>query len=347
MIEISHLVKKYGENYALDDVSFSVQKGEIVGFLGPNGAGKTTTLNILTGYLSATSGNAKIAGIDILENPMEAKKHIGFLPEHPPLYLDMTVKEYLKFVFDLKKCTLNRSKHLAEICGILKIDDVFNRPISHLSKGYRQRVGIAQALIGNPDILIFDEPTVGLDPKQIIEIRNLITGLGRKHTIILSSHILSEVQSVCDRIVIINKGRIIADAKKDQLEVFTGARKLIAKITGDKKEVLSLINSIYGVTRSECLDEADGDAFSYLIETQSDVDIRKMLFTKISQKGLFMVGLEPEGASLEDVFITLVNKNEPFKPPVEEEESEAPSEESEAASEEPAEEKTGNEGGNA
>ncbi len=344
MIEISHLVKKYGDNYALDNISFTVQKGEIVGFLGPNGAGKTTTLNILTGYLSATSGNAKIDGIDILENPMEAKKHIGFLPEHPPLYLDMTVKEYLKFVFELKKCKLNRTKHLAEICDVLKIDDVYNRPISHLSKGYRQRVGIAQALIGNPDILIFDEPTVGLDPKQIIEIRNLITGLGRKHTIILSSHILSEVQSVCDKIVIINKGRIIADAKKEQLEVLTGARKLIAKITGDKKEVISLINSIYGVTYSECLEETDGDALSYLIETQSDVDIRKMLFTKISQKGLFMVGLEPEGANLEDVFISLVNKNEPYKPPKLEETENG---EEQGEKEETEEKEEQNEGGNA
>jgi ABC-2 type transport system ATP-binding protein len=347
MIEISHLVKKYGDNYALDNISFTVQKGEIVGFLGPNGAGKTTTLNILTGYLSATSGNAKIDGIDILENPMEAKKHIGFLPEHPPLYLDMTVKEYLKFVFELKKCKLNRTKHLAEICDVLKIDDVYNRPISHLSKGYRQRVGIAQALIGNPDILIVDEPTVGLDPKQIIEIRNLITGLGRKHTIILSSHILSEVQSVCDKIVIINKGRIIADAKKEQLEVLTGARKLIAKITGDKKEVISLINSIYGVTYSECLEETDGDALSYLIETQSDVDIRKMLFTKISQKGLFMVGLEPEGANLEDVFISLVNKNEPYKPPKLEEFVETENGEEQGEKEETEEKEEQNEGGNA
>ena len=214
MIEISHLVKKYGQSFAVNDISFSVNEGEVLGFLGPNGAGKTTTMNILTGYLSATGGTAKIAGIDILENPMEAKKHIGFLPEHPPLYPDMTVKEYLNFVYNLKKCTLNRKAHLDEICEVIRIEDVYKRPISHLSKGYRQRVGIAQALIGNPDVLIFDEPTVGLDPKQIIEIRNLITGLGKKHTIILSSHILPEVQSVCGRIVIINKGKIVADAKK-------------------------------------------------------------------------------------------------------------------------------------
>ena len=208
MIEITHLVKRYGQNYAVNDISFKVGKGEIVGFLGPNGAGKTTTMNILTGYLSATSGKSKIAGVDILENPIEAKSHIGFLPEHPPLYLDMTVKEYLNFVYNLKKCSLNRKKHLEEIVDVLNIADVYKRPISHLSKGYRQRVGIAQALVGNPDVLIFDEPTVGLDPKQIIEIRNLINSLGKAHTIILSTHILPEVQSVCDRVIIINKGKL-------------------------------------------------------------------------------------------------------------------------------------------
>lgn len=309
MIEIKNLVKKYGADFAVNDISFEVKEGEIVGFLGPNGAGKSTTLNILTGYLSANSGSAKIAGIDILENPMEAKKHIGFLPEHPPLYLDMTVKEYLNFVYNLKKCKLNRKKHLAEIVSVMKIEDVYLRPISHLSKGYRQRVGIAQALIGNPDVLIFDEPTVGLDPKQIIEIRNLITNLGKKHTIILSSHILPEVQSVCDRIVIINKGKIVADAKTDELNILTGARKHLAKITGTKQEVLKLVSGITGVTSCECLEQKDADAYTYLIEAQNDTDIRKMLFKAVSEKGLFLIGLEPVGANLEDVFITLINND--------------------------------------
>ena len=305
MIEINHLVKKYGQNFAVNDISFSVNEGEVLGFLGPNGAGKTTTMNILTGYLSATGGSAKIAGIDILENPMEAKKHIGFLPEHPPLYQDMTVKEYLNFVYNLKKCTLNRKAHLGEICEVIRIEDVYKRPISHLSKGYRQRVGIAQALIGNPDVLIFDEPTVGLDPKQIIEIRNLITGLGKKHTIILSSHILPEVQSVCGRIVIINKGKIVADAKTDELDVLTGSRKLVAKITGKPQETVNLLSSIPGVTACEQLPERDGDAYAFLLESQNDVDIRKMLFTKVASNDRFLVGLEPVGANLEDVFITL------------------------------------------
>ena len=309
MIEIKGLVKKYGNNYAVNDISFTVDSGEIVGFLGPNGAGKTTTMNILTGYLSATSGEAKIAGIDILENPMEAKKHIGFLPEHPPLYLDMTVKEYLGFVYDLKKCKLGKKKHIEEICDVMKISHVFHRPISHLSKGYRQRVGIAQALIGNPDILILDEPTVGLDPKQIIEIRNLISNLGRKHTIILSSHILPEVQAVCDRVVIINKGQIVADKKTNELSVLTGARKHIAKITGDPDTVVKLVSEITGVVSCEKLDLKDADAYSYIVESQSDSDIRKMLFRRVSESGLYMIGLEPVGANLEDVFITLVNNN--------------------------------------
>ena len=309
MIEISHLVKKYGTNYAVKDISFSINEGEIVGFLGPNGAGKTTTMNILTGYLSATSGSAKIAGIDILDNSLEAKKNIGFLPEHPPLYLDMTVKEYLNFVYNLKKCTLNRKKHIEEICSVLKIEDVYRRPIGHLSKGYRQRVGIAQALIGNPPVLIFDEPTVGLDPSQIVEIRNLITGLGKKHTIILSSHILPEVQSVCDRIIIINKGQILADAKTSELDILTGARKHLAKITGEKSTVINLVSGITGVISCECLGDKQSDAYTYLIESQNDSDIRKMLFNKIAENGLYMIGLEPVGANLEDVFISLVNNH--------------------------------------
>ena len=310
MIEIKGLTKKYGANYAVNDISFAVDKGEIVGFLGPNGAGKTTTMNILTGYLSATSGEAKIAGFDILENPMEAKKHIGFLPEHPPLYLDMTVKAYLGFVYDLKKCKLNKKEHIEEICEVLKISHVAKRPIAHLSKGYRQRVGIAQALIGNPDILILDEPTVGLDPKQIIEIRSLISSLGRKHTIILSSHILPEVQAVCDRVVIINKGQIVADCKTNELNVLTGERKLIAKITGNPDEVTGVVKSIPGVIMCESLGGTDGDANTYLIESNSDVDIRKTLFKKIADSNLFMIGLEPAGDNLEDVFIALVSKNE-------------------------------------
>lgn len=307
MIRISNLSKRYGQNFAVNDISFHIKKGEIVGFLGPNGAGKSTTMNILTGYLSATSGEVKIAGIDVLENPIEAKKHIGFLPEQPPLYLDMTVKEYLNFVYDLKKCTLNRKKHISEICEVMKITDVYKRPISHLSKGYRQRVGIAQALVGNPDILIFDEPTVGLDPKQIIEIRNLISALGKTHTIILSSHILSEVQAVCDRIIIINKGKLIADKKTSNLSAITGSRKLCAKICGKEKDVLSALRDMVGIVSAEIIGEKDAGSTSFLIESESNIDIRKPLFHMLCEKGWELLGLSPLEASLEDVFITLVD----------------------------------------
>ena len=217
MIEIKNLCKNYGSKYALDDISFTVNKGEIVGFLGPNGAGKSTAMNIITGYLSSTSGEVRVGGVDIFENPDEAKRLIGFLPEQPPLYIDMTVDEYLNFVYEIKGCKLNRKKHLEEVRQVTKIDDVRGRLIKNLSKGYRQRVGIAQALVGNPPIIIFDEPTVGLDPKQIIEIRNLIRNLGKTHTVILSTHILSEVQSVCDRIIIINEGKIVADEKTESI----------------------------------------------------------------------------------------------------------------------------------
>ena len=206
MIKVEHLVKKYGDRYAVNDISFEVRKGEIVGFLGPNGAGKSTTLNILTGYLSSTSGKAMVDGLDILEHPMEVKKKIGFLPEQPPLYLDMTVREYLNFIYDLRRCKLNRREHINEIIRVVKLEGTENRMIKNLSKGYRQRTGIAGAIVGNPEVIIFDEPTNGLDPKQIIDIRNLIKELGKDHTVILSTHILSEVKSICDRILIINDG---------------------------------------------------------------------------------------------------------------------------------------------
>ena len=231
MIEIKNLCKVFGDKRAVDDVSFRVEEGEIMGFLGPNGAGKSTTLNILTGYLSATSGTCLVDGLDILEQPLEAKRNIGFLPEMPPLYTDMTVREYLNFIYDLKGCAFPREQHIREICDVVKIGDVYGRLIGNLSKGYRQRVGIAQALIGNPRVLIFDEPTVGLDPKQIIDIRNLIRMLGKEHTIILSTHILPEVQAVCDRIVVINKGKLVANEKtEDLVTAVDGSRKMVAKI---------------------------------------------------------------------------------------------------------------------
>ena len=309
MIDINHLIKRYGTNFAVNDISFTVEQGEIMGFLGPNGAGKTTTLNILTGYLSATSGNAKIAGVDILDHPLEAKSHIGFLPEQPPLYLDMTVKEYLNFVYDLKKCTLNRKKHLEEICEVVRISEVFPRLIKHLSKGYRQRVGLAQALVGNPEVLIFDEPTVGLDPKQIIEIRNLIKALGHNHTIILSTHILPEVQAVCDRIVVINKGKIIADEKTENLQVAVeGERRIKAKICARPDAVLSAVKALDGVRQADLFETA-GELGSVTVILTSDprVDIRKPLFSMLAKNDWPLIGLEAMSTSLEDVFIELVD----------------------------------------
>jgi len=309
MIKIEHLVKNYGPNCAVDDISFEVKKGEIVGFLGPNGAGKSTTMNILTGYLSATSGSVSIAGLDILDSPLEAKRHIGYLPEQPPLYLDMTVEEYLIFSYNLKGCKLNRDKHLAEICEVVKINDVYKRVIKHLSKGYRQRVGIAQALIGSPEVIIFDEPTVGLDPKQIIEVRNLIRTLGRDHTVILSTHILQEVQAVCDRIVIINKGKIVADELTENItRTVENNRRYTLKICGPQKEVLAMLKSKPGIVYAELLPQRDGDAYCYTIESEVGVDIRKSLFYTLAEKKWPLVGMETLGMSLEDIFITIVDQ---------------------------------------
>ena len=306
MIEISHLVKRYGTKFAVDDISFSVGYGEIVGFLGPNGAGKSTTMNILTGYLSSTSGTAKVGGIDVLEAPYEAKKLIGFLPEQPPLYVDMKVDEYLNFVYDLKKCKLDREKHLAEVCAVTKITDVRHRLIKNLSKGYKQRVGIAQALIGDPKVLIFDEPTVGLDPKQIIEIRNLIRTLGEDHTVILSSHILSEVQAVADRIVIINEGKIVADEKTEDItRAVEDGRRYSVKIAGPQREVLALLKAVPGVVYAETAGERELDRFTYRIESEPGVDIRKPLFFALAERGFAILGLEAAGMSLEDVFMKL------------------------------------------
>ncbi len=309
MIEINNIRKTYGDKKAVDGISFEVAEGEILGFLGPNGAGKSTTLNMITGYLSADSGSIRIDGTDILEEPLKAKKDIGFLPEIPPLYLEMTVLEYLDFVYDLKGCKLPRKQHLKEICEVVKIWDVGHRLIRNLSKGYRQRVGIAQALIGNPKVLIFDEPTIGLDPRQIIEIRNLIKMLGREHTIILSTHILPEVQAVCDRIVVINKGKIVANEKtEDLINAVDGSRKLIAKIVGPEDEVLKTLRSIGGMKTADIIGKRDTDSVSYLLESQDRVDIRKPLFYTLSSKGWPLIGLEGVELSLEDIFIRLVGK---------------------------------------
>lgn len=315
MIKISHLVKNYGSFCAVDDISFEVERGEVVGFLGPNGAGKSTTMNILTGYLSSTSGSVSIGGVDILDDPLNAKRLIGYLPEQPPLYPDMTVDEYLSFAYDLKGCTLNKEKHINEVCAVVKIGEVRKRLIKNLSKGYRQRVGIAQALIGNPPVVIFDEPTIGLDPKQIIEIRNLIRTLGKEHTVILSTHILQEVQAVCDRIVIINKGKIVADELTENISrAVENNRRFNIKISGPQRDVLATLRNLPSVTYAEVLAARDGDAYTYMVESEVGVDIRKKLFWTMAEKKWPIIGLEALGMSIEDIFIAVVDKTGTRKP---------------------------------
>lgn len=305
MIEVQNLSKHYGDKAAVNNISFTANDGEILGFLGPNGAGKSTTMNMLTGYISSTSGKALINGIDILEDPIKAKKNIGYLPELPPLYMDMTVKEYLNFIYDLKKCKLPRVSHLKDICGLVKIDHVYNRVIRNLSKGYRQRVGVAQALVGNPPVLILDEPTVGLDPKQIIEIRTLIKKLGKNHTVILSSHILSEVQAVCDKIIVINEGRIVADDTETNLsDKLTGSHILTAKIEGEYESVAKKVLAIEGVEVCRQVNENEG-VIEYHIETEEGRDIRRELFNAMAENGTPILELRSAELSLEDIFLRL------------------------------------------
>ncbi len=310
MIEVKNLTKRYGTHCAVNNISFAVGEGEILGFLGPNGAGKSTTMNILTGYLSATEGSVSINGHDILEEPNAAKANIGYLPEIPPLYLDMTVREYLDFIYDLKKCALPRAKHIAEICKVMKIEDVYGRLIKNLSKGYRQRIGMAQALIGNPPVLILDEPTVGLDPKQIIEIRSLIKTLGKHHTVILSSHILSEIEAVCDRIIIINKGELVADDTAENLSTqFSNDRRLLVRIAGPLGEVTDLIRGIAGVTSVANGGSKEAGTVDLFIETTPDTDIRRDLFERLAQRGWPLLNSKSQAMSLEDIFINLTQRN--------------------------------------
>ena len=306
MIEVKHLTKQYGDKLAVNDISFTVEDGEILGLLGPNGAGKSTTMNMLTGYISSTSGQALINGIDILEDPIKAKAQIGYLPELPPLYLDMTVMGYLNFVYDLKKCKLPRRSHLKDVCNLCRISDVSGRVIKHLSKGYRQRVGLAQALINNPPILILDEPTVGLDPKQNIEIRTLVKKLGKKHTVILSSHILTEVQEVCDRVVIINHGQIAANDTIDNLsKAVSGVNRLVVRINGPKNEVLQAIRGLEDVTKVRADMEREPGIFEFEIEAKPDADIRPALNQMVESHGWYIYKMDLGVMTLEDAFLKI------------------------------------------
>ena len=307
MIEVKNLVKHYGDKAAVNDISFTVNDGEILGFLGPNGAGKSTTMNILTGYISSTSGSAVINGVDIMENPVKAKSFIGYLPEIPPLYLDMTVDAYLNFIFDLKKCKQPRKSHIDDVCNLVKITDVRKRIIKNLSKGYKQRVGIAQALINNPPVLILDEPTVGLDPKQIIEIRSLIKRLGKNHTVILSSHILSEIQAVCDRVIIINNGVVAADDTTDNLSnTITNDHKLIMRIEGPREEIYKAIRCMENVTSVRADMQRAENVYDYEIEAVPGIDIRKPLNKLFAEHdNWFILEMRPNALSLEDIFLKI------------------------------------------
>ncbi|HHV32179.1 ABC transporter ATP-binding protein [Caproiciproducens sp. LBM24188] len=308
MIEVKNLSKRYGQNVALNNISFSVDEGTVVGFLGPNGAGKSTTMNIITGYLSASSGVVTVGGYNTLDNPNEVKRLIGYMPEIPPLYPDMTVREYLNFMYELKKVTLPREKHIREICTLVRINDVYNRLIANLSKGYKQRVGIAQALLGNPPVLILDEPTVGLDPKQIIEIRNLIKGLGKKHTIILSSHILPEIQAVCERIIVINKGNLVADGTPDSLaHNLSTEHKVIVRMAGDEKEIKAGLKTLKNVVSVESFGEKEPGVYELSVEAREGTDLRRDLFHFAAKKDWPILAMRNTDLSLEDVFLRLTS----------------------------------------
>ena len=308
MIEVTGLSKTYGNFLAVDHVGFRIEDGEIVGFLGPNGAGKSTIMNMLTGYLSPTTGSVRIDGYDILEQPKEAKMRIGYLPEIPPLYPDMTVREYLQFMFELKKVTLPKAPHLEEICRLVKIADVQDRLIKNLSKGYRQRVGIAQALIGNPDVLILDEPTVGLDPKQIIEIRNLIVQLGRQHTVILSSHILSEIQALCRRIIIMNRGRLVADGTEETLaKDLAQDSRIRLRVAGSRPEADRALQTLADV-RWQYEGELEPGAFDYTVFPLGGADVRAALSGCLQRSGLTLLELHSSRPTLEELFLQLTQE---------------------------------------
>jgi len=307
LIEVINLTKKYGNQKAVDNISFKVEKGEILGFLGPNGAGKSTTMNMITGYLSANEGSIKVDGYDVLENPNEVKKRIGYLPEQPPLYMDMTVREYLNFVCDLKKVKENREIHVNRIASLVKIQDVIGRKIQNLSKGYKQRVGLAQALVGDPEVLILDEPTVGLDPQQIIEIRNVIKGLGKNRTIILSSHILPEISAICERVLIINKGVLVAEGSPEELsQHLSKSRKVMVRIAGDESKISLVLGKISGIEKLTKLGSKEAGTFDYIIEVDESTDIRYPLFDEIVKGDLKLLMSKPMDTTLEEIFMKAI-----------------------------------------
>ena len=312
MIEVQHLTKRYGRVTAVDDVSFRVERGEILGFLGPNGAGKTTTMRILTGYIPATEGKAIVAGFDVFDQPIEAKRRTGYLPETPPLYPDMSVAEYLNFVASIKGVPANEKRQrIQQVMVKTRIDDVANRLCSKLSKGYRQRVGLAQSIIHNPDVLILDEPTAGLDPKQIIETRQLIKGLAGDHTIILSTHILPEVSQTCQRVVIINKGRVVAVDTPDNLTArLRGSETMYIQVDANGLDASGALRRVPGVTRVIESDRRE-PAVGYEVESERGHDVRRELARIVVSSGWGLLELRPMRMSLEDIFLSLTTDEMP------------------------------------
>ncbi len=311
MIEITNVTKKYGNFTAVDDISFTIQNGEIIGFLGPNGAGKSTTMNMITGYIEPTEGTITVNGYDIQKKPQKAKKQIGYMPEGVPLYQDLTVKEFVTYMAELKKVDKKVKKEEVEkALTETGIKDVEKKLIRNLSRGYKQRVSMAGALVGSPDVLILDEPTVGLDPKQITEIRSLIKELGKEHTVILSSHILSEVSQLCERVIIINKGKIVAIDTPENLEKATQEKNIILVTVEDKQNKMKEINTLIPEIAKceEVKDNGDGTK-QYMIEAKENADLRKQLFEVLPKNDITIFELKKAETSLEDAFITLINKS--------------------------------------
>ncbi|HEY2433804.1 MAG TPA: ABC transporter ATP-binding protein [Vicinamibacterales bacterium] len=316
MIEVQHVTKRYGRVTAVDDVSFRVEPGEILGFLGPNGAGKTTTMRILTGYMPASEGRVSVAGYDVFTHPIEAKQRTGYLPETPPLYPDMTVREYLDFVARIKGVPpVERAARVDAVMKRTHVHDMAGRHCGKLSKGYRQRVGLAQAIIHNPDVLILDEPTAGLDPKQIIETRDLIRGLAGNHTIVLSTHILPEVSQTCQRVVIINKGRVVAvDTPENLTARLRGAETLYVQIDAAGGDAATALGNVPGVTRVAPADQRT-DSGAFEVESERGRDIRRELAREIVTRGWGLLELRPMRMSLEDVFLQVTTEELPEEPP--------------------------------
>ncbi len=316
MIEVTNLTKKYGDHIAVDHLSFRVEKGQIYGFLGPNGAGKSTTMNIITGYLAATEGTVTIDGKDVQKDPEEAKCAIGYLPELPPLYVDMTVREYLDFVAELKKVPKKeRKQQIDEVMEMTQITDMQQRLIRNLSKGYRQRVGLAQAILGYPEVIILDEPTVGLDPKQIIEIRDLIRKLGENHTVILSSHILSEVSAVCDHIMIIAHGKLVASDSPENLQkLMSGSMELNLEVKGSAAAVKSALQEISQIDRIEENTEASKNVAKLKVISKENADIREQVFYALADAKLPILEMTHAEKSLEDIFLELTEDVAPSQP---------------------------------